>query len=104
MRRHVLMCSHFAAGTGLVFVIDSNDRERFDEAYSALKGLVTSIEHGEGPVVILANKQDLPSAASCDEVAEALKLSSLPIGYVINFILFMIFLLLKTIRQEICVF
>ena len=46
---------------GLVFVVDSSDRERLPEVKNELFGVLNSIEMLDVPFVLLANKQDLPS-------------------------------------------
>lgn len=62
----------------VVWVIDSNDRERLEDAREQLEDKITS----EGllldcPLLILANKQDLPNSLSVPEVVVGLRLSSL---------------------------
>ena len=51
-----------AAGVvaGLIFVVDSADRQRIKEAQYELENVVTSDEMRDVPVEILANKQDMP--------------------------------------------
>ena len=49
---------------GLLYVVDSNDRERLREASDELFGILNSDEMRHVPVLILANKQDLPSKIS----------------------------------------
>lgn len=46
---------------GLIFIVDSADRERVKEALYELENVITSDEMRGVPVEILANKQDLPS-------------------------------------------
>ncbi|NPA71689.1 MAG: GTP-binding protein [Gammaproteobacteria bacterium] len=46
---------------GLIFVVDSSDRERLAEAKNELFGLLQSDAMKGVPFVVLANKQDLPS-------------------------------------------
>lgn len=47
--------------SGLLFVVDSSDRERIAESREELFGILDSDEMKEVPVVVIANKQDLPS-------------------------------------------
>mmetsp|Transcript_31801 Transcript_31801/g.90709 ORF Transcript_31801/g.90709 Transcript_31801/m.90709 type:complete len:186 (+) Transcript_31801:162-719(+) len=58
---------------GLVFVVDSADPDRFQEARTQL-----DIAHFDEleylPLLVFANKQDLPSAATAEDVAERLGL------------------------------
>ena len=46
--------------SGLIFVVDSSDRARIDEAKEELFGIVKSDQMRGVPVVVIANKQDLP--------------------------------------------
>lgn len=46
---------------GLIYVVDSSDRERIAESREELFGILDSDETREVPVVVIANKQDLPS-------------------------------------------
>ena len=62
---------------GLIYVIDSNDRERFAESFDELTGILSHDEMRGVPVVVLANKQDMPNAASCSDIADALQLHKL---------------------------
>jgi len=47
--------------SGLIFVVDSSDRARMEEAREELFGILESDEMRGVPVVVLANKQDMPS-------------------------------------------
>ena len=58
-------------------MIDSSDRDRFDEAYEELRFLLDASNSESVPVVVLANKMDLPHSAGCTEIAEALKLKNM---------------------------
>lgn len=61
--------------TGIFFVVDSNDRERMQLAGEELSRYILHEDDFRGiPLIILANKQDLPNAASSDEISEALHL------------------------------
>lgn len=49
------------AGTqGLIFVIDSNDRARIDEARQELHRIILDREMKEALLLVFANKQDIP--------------------------------------------
>jgi len=54
---------------GLVFVFDSADTERWDEAMSEFKWLLTHPGLCSLPVIILANKQDTPDCRSAEQIA-----------------------------------
>ena len=65
---------------GLVFVVDSSDKERMDESAQELHGILSDDSMHGVPVVVIANKQDLPNALACSEIARRLKLDSLRIN------------------------
>ncbi|KAF4599576.1 hypothetical protein EYR40_006671 [Pleurotus pulmonarius] len=66
---------HYYTGTqGLVFVVDSQDRERVDEAKQELHRILSDREMKECLLLVFANKQDLPGAMSPAEVTEKLGL------------------------------
>ena len=69
---------HYYQGCdGLVFVVDSVDETRFSEAQQELSWILNSEEMVGVPLVVLANKQDLPNACSCSDVAAKLGLPQL---------------------------
>ena len=45
---------------GLIFVIDSNDRARIDEARQELHRIINDREMKESLLLVFANKQDVP--------------------------------------------
>ena len=64
---------HYYKGTdALVFVIDSSDKDRIDDAVEELERTLKEDELKDCKVVILANKQDLPGALTAKEVTEKL--------------------------------
>lgn len=65
----------------LIFVVDAADRERFGEARLALEVALKSC--GESvALLVLANKQDLPGAATTAETAQALGIDADRLGVV----------------------
>ncbi|KAH6884272.1 ADP-ribosylation factor family-domain-containing protein [Thelonectria olida] len=66
--------SFFAPLHAIVFVVDSTDRESMleakDELFRLLQAEILALE----PVLILANKRDLPKAMSINEVIDSLGL------------------------------
>ncbi len=76
---------HYYQNTqGLIFVVDSNDRDRVDDAmdyeHSAreeLQNLLAQDELRDAAVLVFANKQDLPGAMTPEEVSERLGLTKL---------------------------
>ena len=61
----------------IVFFIDSNDRERIEESEWSLGLLLTEDELKGVPLLVFANKQDLPNAMSVNEVTEKLSLNKI---------------------------
>ena len=56
---------HYYTGTqGLVFVVDSQDRERIDEAKQELHRILSDREMKDCLLLIFANKQDLPGGGN----------------------------------------
>ena len=54
---------HYYQNTdGIIFVIDSNDTERFEQDKEALSLLIFNDEFINIPLLVFANKQDLPNA------------------------------------------
>ncbi|CAL1129501.1 unnamed protein product [Cladocopium goreaui] len=67
---------HYFLGThAMIFVVDSSDHRRIQEAREELWTMLKEPEFSaEAPVLVLANKQDLPDAMSGKEVSEKLGL------------------------------
>jgi len=68
---------YFQNTQGLIFVIDSNDRERVEEARDELNKMLTEDELKDAALLIFANKQDLPNALTAAEITDKLGLQSL---------------------------
>jgi small GTP-binding protein len=69
---------HYYQNTqGVIFVVDSNDRERISEAAEELQKMLREDELREAAVLVLANKQDLPQAMPVAEVTDKLGLHSM---------------------------
>uniref|UniRef100_A0ABM0GL64 ADP-ribosylation factor 5-like n=1 Tax=Saccoglossus kowalevskii TaxID=10224 RepID=A0ABM0GL64_SACKO len=62
---------------GLIFVVDSNDRERASEAQDELNKMLQEDELRDSVLLVFANKQDLPNAMPVSEVTEKLGLNEL---------------------------
>ncbi|XP_072928357.1 ADP-ribosylation factor 4-like [Hemitrygon akajei] len=67
---------YFQNTQGLIFVLDSNDRERLPEAADELGKMLQEDELKDAILLVFANKQDLPNALSTCEVTEKLGLHS----------------------------
>lgn len=68
---------YFQNTQGLIFVVDSNDRERAQEAADELSKMLQEDELRDAVLLIFANKQDLPNAMAASEITEKLGLNSL---------------------------
>ncbi|KAK4527817.1 hypothetical protein GAYE_SCF45G5748 [Galdieria yellowstonensis] len=68
---------YFQNTQALIFVVDSNDRERILEARDELRKMLAENEMRSAVLLIFANKQDLPNAMTVDEVIEKFGLNSL---------------------------
>lgn len=68
---------YFQNTQGLIFVVDSNDRERVVEAERELHNMLNEDELRDAVLLVFANKQDLPNAMSASELTEKLRLNSL---------------------------
>ncbi|CAO2814870.1 unnamed protein product [Amaranthus hypochondriacus] len=65
---------YFQNTQGLIFVVDSSDRERIVEARNQLHRILTENELVNTAVLVFANKQDLPNSMCVSEVANKLGL------------------------------
>ena len=60
----------------LIFVVDSADAERLEEAREELSKLMGEEQLASAYLLVYANKQDMPEAKSVQEVADALELTT----------------------------
>jgi ADP-ribosylation factor protein 1 len=69
---------HYYQNTdAVIFVVDSNDRERIENARDELQKTLSEDELRDAIVLVFANKQDLPNALSVADITEKLGLHSL---------------------------
>ncbi|XP_020625090.1 ADP-ribosylation factor 1-like 2 [Orbicella faveolata] len=68
---------YFQNTQGLIFVVDSNDRERAGEAREELNRMLGEDELRDATLLVFANKQDLPNAMNAAEITDKLGLHSL---------------------------
>ncbi|XP_037948083.1 ADP-ribosylation factor-like protein 3 [Teleopsis dalmanni] len=66
--------NYFANTDILIYVIDCTDRKRLSETGSELFELLMDNRLKQVPLLVFANKQDLPDAMSSAEVAEKIEL------------------------------
>ena len=62
---------------GIIFVVDSNDRERVAEAREELQRMLNEDELRDAHLLVFANKQDLPNAMNAAEITDKLGLHGL---------------------------
>lgn len=55
---------YFQGTTAIIYVVDSNDRERIGDAKEELDKMLCEEEIQDVPLLVIANKQDLPNAMS----------------------------------------
>merc|ERR1711920_244756 len=69
---------HYYLGThGAIFVLDSGDRDRIEDAREEIDKMLREDEMRDAVLLVLANKQDLPGAMSAAEVTEKLALHNI---------------------------
>ncbi|MBH0219698.1 hypothetical protein GH793_16080, partial [Listeria monocytogenes] len=68
---------YFQNTQGLIFVVDSNDRERVAESADELSKMLQEDELRDAVLLVFANKQDLPNAMPVSELTDKLGLQSL---------------------------
>jgi ADP-ribosylation factor 1/2 len=65
---------YYEGANAIIFVVDSNDRERIEEVSMELTKMFEYDELRNACLLILSNKQDLPNAMSASEVMEKMDL------------------------------
>jgi len=65
---------YFNTAQALIFVIDANDRDRLDETKEELFKILSEAALRTVPLLIFANKQDLPVAFNVAELTDLLDL------------------------------
>ena len=70
----VLWKQYYQNTDGLIFVVDSHDRDRIEDAGEELKKMLAEEELKDCPFLIMANKQDLNNALPPNEVTKELGL------------------------------
>ncbi|XP_047162696.1 ADP-ribosylation factor-related protein 1 [Vigna umbellata] len=68
---------YYEEAHAVIFVIDAASPSRFEDAKSALEKVLRHEDLQGAPLLILANKQDLPEAVSAEELARYLDLKKL---------------------------
>jgi len=70
--RHYYMCTQ-----GAIFVVDSSDQDRVEDAREELFKMMAEEEMQGAALLVLANKQDLPNAMKTAELSQKLGLHEL---------------------------
>lgn len=68
---------YFQNTQGLIFVVDSNDRERVSEAERELHNMLREDDLRDAILLVFANKQDLPNAMNVSDLTSKLGLNQL---------------------------
>merc|ERR1711968_93218 len=69
---------HYYQNTqGLIFVVDSNDRDRIHETKDELHKMLNEDDLRDAVLLVFANKQDLPNAMNAAEITDKLGLHAL---------------------------
>eukprot|EP00287_Rhodomonas_sp_CCMP768_P011455 CAMPEP_0196729756 /NCGR_PEP_ID=MMETSP1091-20130531/10035_1 /TAXON_ID=302021 /ORGANISM="Rhodomonas sp., Strain CCMP768" /LENGTH=344 /DNA_ID=CAMNT_0042072675 /DNA_START=127 /DNA_END=1164 /DNA_ORIENTATION=- len=68
---------YFQNTQGLIFVVDSNDRDRAAEARDELHRMLNEDELRDAVLLVFANKQDLPNAMNAADITDKLGLHNL---------------------------
>jgi len=73
-----VLWKHYYQNTdGLIFVVDSNDRDRIEDAAEELKKMLAEEELKDCAVLVMANKQDLNGALAPGDVTDKLGMGHL---------------------------
>jgi len=71
---------HFTGTQGLIYVVDSSDRDRLQEAAQFFETVVSDLQLEDAAILVLANKQDMPDAASGEEISQIFDVERLCTG------------------------
>jgi len=65
---------YYNGSNGLIYVVDSNDRDRVEDAREELSKILNEDEMRDAALLVFANKQDLPNSMTAAEMTEKLGL------------------------------
>jgi len=77
-RIRALWQHYYVGAEACIYMVDSTDHDRFEEARDQLHAMLTDDRLRRISLLLLANKQDLPRAASVSKIAEEMRLTRLP--------------------------
>jgi ADP-ribosylation factor related protein 1 len=66
----VIWDKYYNEAHGLIYVVDSSDENRLNEAVTTFEDLIKHTDLANIPVLIMANKQDLNGACSIEKIEE----------------------------------
>lgn len=70
--------NQFTGGAkGIIFVVDSSDRMRVELAQKELHKMISNKNLCKVPILIMANKQDLPNAMDTNELSDNMRLDDI---------------------------
>mmetsp|Transcript_8860 Transcript_8860/g.7837 ORF Transcript_8860/g.7837 Transcript_8860/m.7837 type:complete len:159 (-) Transcript_8860:125-601(-) len=73
-----LLWRHYYQNTqGIIFVVDSNDKDRVEDAREELHRMLAEDELKDALLLVMANKQDLPGALTPPEITDSLGLHTI---------------------------
>ncbi|CAE7229005.1 ARF1 [Symbiodinium sp. CCMP2456] len=67
----------YQATDGLIFVVDSSDRDRINDARDVLQHMLGEPEREKAALLVMENKQDVPNAMSASYGMHALELQKM---------------------------
>ena len=68
----MILKHYYKITDALIFVVDSNDRDKVKDCAAELKTILDDEELKEHPILIMANKQDIKGSLSLDKATEKL--------------------------------
>eukprot|EP00494_Astrolonche_serrata_P027614 UN27877 len=71
-----LYAHYYKACDAVIFIIDANDRDRLDEVKKYILEMLEDVKDMDCPILFFANKQDLKTALSCEELIKKLDLNN----------------------------
>ncbi|KAK6171412.1 ADP-ribosylation factor-like protein 4C [Patella vulgata] len=78
--------SYLRSADGIIFVIDSSDKERMEEAKIELNKFVKSHNTSKLPTLVIANKQDLQEALDPEEIEKMLSIQEISMSHPLHFL------------------
>ena len=62
---------------GIILVIDSNDKDKFEKNKEVFYSIIKNFELRNCPILIMANKQDIPTSKSTEEISTEFSLNTI---------------------------